>query len=32
MNALGYIFTSQTDTEVVVILSTDALKQTDSLT
>ncbi len=28
---LGYIFTSQTDTEVVAHLVNDALKQTDSL-
>ena len=31
LQALGYIFTSQTDTEVVAHLVHDALKQTDSL-
>ncbi|WP_312101534.1 glutamine--fructose-6-phosphate transaminase (isomerizing) [Acinetobacter venetianus] len=31
LQALGYIFTSQTDTEVVAHLVKDALKQTDSL-
>lgn len=31
LQALGYIFTSQTDTEVVAHLVNDALKQTDSL-
>ena len=31
LEALGYIFTSQTDTEVVAHLVHDALKQTDSL-
>ena len=31
LQALGYVFTSQTDTEVVAHLVHDALKQTDSL-
>ncbi|ENW84569.1 glucosamine-fructose-6-phosphate aminotransferase [isomerizing] [Acinetobacter sp. NIPH 284] len=31
LQALGYVFTSQTDTEVVAHLVNDALKQTDSL-
>lgn len=31
LQALGYVFTSQTDTEVVAHLVHDALKHTDSL-